>query len=144
MINNWLSRDSQYKCNMAACSLCRASLGIAAEHRKVYSPTSEPIIPLLKETVSEVYGRDALHEVFLPNSKLCCPCHRHLDSTTKLKKDVQKHMEKLTQQVRHLGEANGIQRETKAPPIERTTLKRHPPSVKAKDLPASKRRVVDF
>ena len=126
---------------MAACSLCNVSLKTTAERRKVYSAASKPVVPLLRETVSEVYGRDALREVFLPDSKLCRPFHRHLERTMKSKKEIQEHMVELIQQVRRLGEAHGVQREID---VLRTPPKRQASSSEAEDSPASKRRAVAF
>ena len=126
---------------MATCSLCNVSLKSTAERRKVYSSASEPVLPLLRQAVSEMYGRDALREVFLPDSKLCRPCHRRLERTTKSKKEIQEHLEELTQQVRRLGEANGVQRETEALP---TPPKRQASSSETEDSPASKRRAIAF
>ena len=121
---------------MARCSLCNVSLKSAMVCRKVYSSASEPVPPLLRQAVSEMYGRDALHEVFLPDSNLCRPCHRRLERVTKSKKEIQEHLKKLTQQVRRLG---GMQRETEALPT--------PPKRQAscsENSPASKQRAIAF
>ena len=59
-----------------SCSLCDIFL-LPTEHRKVFSSSSESVLPLLKQVVVNAFGKvDKLQDVFLLGSTLCCPCHR--------------------------------------------------------------------
>ena len=68
-----------------SCSLCTASLAKADERRRVFSEYTRSVLPLLMHVVTENYGRDVLRQVFTPGAKLCRPCLRRLERTTKLR-----------------------------------------------------------
>ena len=56
-----------------------------SEHRKVFSSSSEFILPLSKRVVADVFGKaDKLPDVFLLDSKLCGPWHRRLEAMDSL------------------------------------------------------------
>ena len=69
-----------------SCSLCTASLAKADERRRVFSESTRSVLPLLMHVVTEIYGRDVLRQVFTPGAKLCRPCLRRLERTTKLRR----------------------------------------------------------
>ena len=56
-----------------------------SERRKVFSSSSEFVLPLLKQEVADVFGKvDKLPNVFLLGSKLCGPWHRRLEAIDSL------------------------------------------------------------
>ena len=62
--------------NVFSCSLCDVFLQ-PAEHRKVFSSSSDFVLALLKQVVANVFGKaDKLRDVCLLGLKLCHSCWR--------------------------------------------------------------------
>ena len=56
-----------------------------SERRKVFSSSSEFVLPLLKQLVADVFSKvDKLLDVFLLGLKLCGPCHRQHEAIDSL------------------------------------------------------------
>ena len=122
-----------------------ASLAKADERRRVFSESTRSVLPLLMHVVTEIYGRDVLRQVFTPGAKLCrpCQCLRRLERTTKFRKELRDKEEELSQQVRCLGEANGVHvSESGGSSAVKLTPQKRP--AEAEDSPAAKRRAVTF
>ena len=75
--------------NVFICSLCDVFLR-PSECRKVFSSSSEFVLPLLKQVVDDVFFSkvDKLRDVFLLGSKLCGPWHRRLEAIDSLTRSV--------------------------------------------------------
>ena len=71
------------------CCLCCATLEKAAERRNLFSESSQSVVPLLLKTVTCIYGKDVLREVFKSDCKVYRPCVRLLNRMTKLDKELQ-------------------------------------------------------
>ena len=112
--------------NAFGCSICDVIL-LPTERRKVFSSSSEFVLPLLKQVVVDVFGNaDKLRDVFLLGSTLCRPCHRRLEAIIKMQKDLEGKLHELMQQVKRLGGRNGMQRELKAVRIRGAPLVESP------------------
>ena len=130
-----------------SCSLCAASLGKTDERRRVFSDSSRPVLPLLTDIVTKIYGRDVLRDVCTADGKLCRPCYRRLERIMKLKKELQEKEEELAQQVIRLGEVNSVRVTEPGESVataELTPQKRPASTVEAEDSPATKRRAMSF
>ena len=70
--------------NVFSCLLCDVFLW-PSECRKVFSSSSDFVLPILKQVVADVFGKaDKLPDVFLLGSKLCDPWHRWLEAIDSL------------------------------------------------------------
>ena len=132
-----------------SCSLCTASLGKNGEHRRVFSESLRPVLPLLSHIVTKIYRWEVLQDMFTTEGKLCHPCHRCLKRITKLKKELQEKEEELTQQVRRLGELCACYRDRAGTSVVTEELtctpwKRPSSTVEGEDSPATKRRAMLF
>ena len=94
--------------NAFCCSLCGVFL-LPKERRKVFSSSSEFVLPLLKQVVVDVFSKvGKLLNVFLLGSTLCRLCHRQLVAIIKMQKDLKGKLHELKQQVKRLGGHNGV------------------------------------
>ena len=84
------------------CYLCCAILDKAAERRNLFSESSQSVVPLLLKTVTCIYGKVVLREMFKSDCKVFRPCFRRLDQMTKLDKELQEKQVELSQQVKRL------------------------------------------
>ena len=82
-----------------SCCLCCTTLEKAAERRNLFSESSRSVVPLLLKTVTCIYGKDVLREVFKSDCKVCRPCFRRLDRMTKLDKELQDKQIELSQRL---------------------------------------------
>ena len=131
--------------NSVCCSLCTASLVRKSDCRRIFSDCSVHVLPLFSDIMSKSFGRDALHGVFTEDSRLCHPCFHRLERIGKMREELQKEEEELTQQVRRLGELQNFvsdQRIGKVMPS--TPTKILPSTDTTKEFPAVEERTVSF
>ena len=89
------------------CILCAHTLARLENRRKLHSPASKHIFPLLSGLVEEMYPH-AVETIIHPKSFVCRPCLRGLEKLRTLREDVEK-KEEVRMQVKHAGEAYGLQ-----------------------------------
>lgn len=78
------------------CLLCRSSTK-SAERRKLFSPSTEHVLPLLKEMIG-----DLKHRILEQSTILCRTCVRSLERLMKLKTDVTTKETELREQISRL------------------------------------------
>ncbi len=124
------------------CLVCRTAVN-PKDRRKIRSPSTEHVIPILSEFIGEL-NPPSTNTILHDGAFLCRPCLRSLEKLRKLRQEVKFKETELRQQMDKVGHVYGLRRESPTEPQHRTPEKRR--AVEAgldSSIPSPKRRRYD-